>query len=131
MHPGVVMIVDDNETNVLMLEDFLQSRSYKVFSSHSGFDFLAQVTDIRPDMVLMDIQMPDMDGLETIRRLRDLPDPELASTPVIAITALAMPGDRERCLDAGANEYISKPIRLKELATMIQKMLLDQQDLGS
>jgi CheY-like chemotaxis protein len=79
----------------------------------------------------MDIQMPDMDGLETIRRLRAFPDPELASTPVIAITALAMPGDRENCLQAGANEYLSKPIRLKELVSMIQKMLLDQDDSDS
>jgi CheY-like chemotaxis protein len=73
----------------------------------------------------MDIQMPDMDGLETIRHLRLIPDLGLASVPVIAITALAMPGDRERCLEAGANEYISKPIRLKELVSMIQRILVD------
>ena len=67
--------------------------------------------------------MPEIDGLETIRRLRLHPDPRLAFIPVIAITALAMPGDRERCIEAGANEYVSKPIRLLELSMLIQKMV--------
>jgi CheY-like chemotaxis protein len=123
------MIVDDNEINILMIEDFLRSRNYNVFSALSGLDFLAQVNEIRPDIILMDIQMPDMDGLETIRRLRSLTDPGLASIPVIAITALAMPGDRERCLDAGANDYISKPVRLKELVSTIHQMLLGEEDI--
>jgi CheY-like chemotaxis protein len=128
VHLGTVMIVDDNETNILMIEDFLRSKNYNVFSSSSGTDFLARVNDIQPDIVLMDIQMPVMDGLEAIRRLRLLPEPELASVPVIAITALAMPGDRERCIEAGADEYISKPIRLKDLVSLIQKMMAENEN---
>jgi len=69
----------------------------------------------------MDIQMPVMDGLEATRRLRS--DLRFASVPIIALTALAMPGDRERCLEAGANEYMSKPVRLKELRKVIENFL--------
>jgi CheY-like chemotaxis protein len=128
VHYGTIMVVDDNETNVVMIEDYLRAKKYNVFSASSGIQFLNQVSEIRPDLVLMDIQMPDMDGLETIRRLRLLPDPGLDSVPVIAITALAMPGDRESCLEAGANEYLSKPIRLRELVSVIQNMLSDRDD---
>jgi CheY-like chemotaxis protein len=69
----------------------------------------------------MDIQMPAMDGLEATRRLRE--NPRFASTPIIALTALAMPGDRERCREAGANEYMSKPVSLKGLLNTIHKLL--------
>ena len=126
IHLGTVMIVDDNEINILMVEDYLRSKNYHVVSSRSAVECLANAPTVQPDLVLMDVQMPDIDGLEAIRRLRLLSNPELASVPVIAITALAMPGDRERCLEAGANEYLSKPVRLKELASMIQKMITDQ-----
>jgi CheY-like chemotaxis protein len=74
-----------------------------------------------PDVILMDIQMPGMDGLEAIQRFRLLP--EFADTPIIALTALAMPGDRERCLAAGANDYLSKPVALKELISRIKHYL--------
>ena len=68
-------------------------------------------------LILMDIQMPEMDGLEAIRALRTMP--EVSSAPIIALTALAMTGDRERCLAAGANEYLSKPVSLRELTRVI------------
>jgi CheY-like chemotaxis protein len=69
----------------------------------------------------MDVQMPIMDGLEATKQIRR--DPNLINTPIIALTALAMEGDRDRCLAAGANEYLSKPIKLKQLATVIQQLL--------
>jgi CheY-like chemotaxis protein len=71
----------------------------------------------------MDIQMPGMDGLEAIRRIRADKTQSVATVSIIALTALGMPGDRERCLQAGANEYLSKPISLKELAKVIEKQL--------
>jgi CheY-like chemotaxis protein len=75
----------------------------------------------RPDMILMDIQMPGMNGLDAIAHLRG--KAEFAAIPIIALTALAMPGDRERCLRAGATEYMSKPVRLKSLKQMIEALL--------
>jgi CheY-like chemotaxis protein/two-component sensor histidine kinase len=83
---------------------------------------LEQARRIPPSLILMDIQMPTMDGLETTRRLRA--DPQFRNVPIIALTALAMPGDRERCLAAGATDYITKPVSLKKLAEMIEKYLL-------
>ena len=75
----------------------------------------------QPDIILMDIQMPTMDGIEATRQIRL--DPNLVNIPIIAMTALAMSGDRDRCLAAGANEYVSKPLKLKQLVTTIQSLL--------
>jgi CheY-like chemotaxis protein len=75
----------------------------------------------QPDSILMDIQMPVMDGLEAIQKIRQIP--KLANIPIIALTALAMTGDREKCLEAGANDYLGKPIKLKQLTTIIQQIL--------
>ena len=82
---------------------------------------LAQQT--HPDLILMDIQMPEMDGLEAIQRIRQIP--ELADTPIIALTALAMAGDRDRCIEVGANDYLSKPVSLKQLVKKINDYLTD------
>jgi CheY-like chemotaxis protein len=120
---GTAMVVDDNEVNINLLRDVLDALHFTVSSSNSAEDFLARVTEVRPDIILMDIQMPNMDGLEATRRLRAMPDPYIASIPVIAVTALAMPGDRERCLQAGANEYMSKPLNLKQLSSIIKQQI--------
>ncbi|MBK9601879.1 MAG: PAS domain S-box protein [Anaerolineales bacterium] len=117
-----VMVADDNETVLELLTDFLESKQYRVIRAHSGDELLSKVAEICPDLILMDIQMPGMDGLDTIRCIRSNADLVIASTPIIAVTALAMPGDRERCLLAGADDYMSKPMKLNELAALIRKM---------
>ncbi len=119
----LIMIADDNETVLQMMADFLETQPYRVIKVRSGVELLEWVAKVHPDVILVDIQMPDIDGLETIRRIRTHTDPLIAETPIIAITALAMPGDRERCLAAGANEYMSKPVKLTELAETIQKQI--------
>jgi CheY-like chemotaxis protein len=111
-HP-VVLLVEDNEGNLEMLSNYLRIKGCEVLTARNGLEAVDAARERLPDVVLMDVQMPEMDGLEATRRLRA--DKALRLTPIIALTALAMPGDRERCLDAGMDDYLSKPIGLKEL----------------
>ena len=120
----LILVADDNAMVLQMLADFLEMQGYRVIKASSGVELLERVSETPPDLMLVDIQMPRMDGLETIRRIRSNKDTAIAAIPVIAVTALAMPGDRERCLNAGANEYISKPLKLNELTVIIKKHLL-------
>ena len=118
-----VLIADDNEIILDSFSSFLESIGFDVSAARSGLELLKIAPEIKPDIILMDIQMPNMDGLETIRRLRNHADPQLAATPIIALTALAMTGDRELCIAAGANEYISKPVTMKHLANTINRLI--------
>jgi PAS domain S-box-containing protein len=118
---GCILLAEDNMSNILTIGEYLETHGYHVIVAHDGVEALEKAQENNPDLVLMDIQMPGMDGLETTRRLRM--DARFANTPIIALTALAMPGDRERCLQAGANEYMTKPVSLKRLRTTIQEQL--------
>jgi CheY-like chemotaxis protein len=118
---GIVLLAEDNLANILTIGDYLESHGYQVVVAHDGLEAMEKAGEIKPNIILMDIQMPAMDGLEAIRRLRM--DPGFASTPIIALTALAMPSDRERSLKAGANEYMSKPVSLKEMVNNIRQLL--------
>jgi PAS domain S-box-containing protein len=117
----LILLVEDNEANIMLLNDYLQDHGFAVALAHNGFEALDQAEKLSPRLILMDIQMPEMDGLEAIRHLRT--NPRFLSTPIIALTALAMRGDRERCLEAGADDYMSKPIRLGELIKAITNLL--------
>ncbi|NJN80749.1 MAG: response regulator, partial [Anaerolineales bacterium] len=105
-----------------IISGYFFDHGYQVIVAHNGFEALARVEETLPNIILMDIQMPKLDGLETMRRLRE--DSRFASTPIIALTALAMPGDRELCLEAGASEYLSKPVNLKELVKLTNTLLV-------
>jgi CheY-like chemotaxis protein len=115
-----ILLAEDNEVNVSAYSDFLSMYGYQVVVAHTGVEALARAAAVNPDLILMDVQMPEMDGLEAMRRLRA--DVRFAQTPIIALTALAMTGDRERCLAAGANRYVTKPVGLKDLAKMIEEL---------
>ena len=119
-HSTVVLLAEDNQINSDMMLTYLESYGYTVLVAQNGEEVLQKVEDTTPDIILMDIQMPKMDGLETTHRLRQ--DPRFAATPIIALTALVMSGDRERCFEAGVNEYLSKPVNLKDLVSMIEKL---------
>ena len=106
-----------------LVADFLGGNGYRVVAVRSGFELLERAPEVHPDIMLVDIQMPGMDGMETMRRVRAHADADFAATPMIAITALAMPGDREKCLAAGANAYLSKPVQLTELSSQVFKLL--------
>jgi signal transduction histidine kinase/CheY-like chemotaxis protein len=121
---GVILLADDSLSNIMTIGDYLESHGYEVVIARDGLEAVEKAEEIQPDIILMDIQMPSMDGLEAITRLRG--KPQFASTPIIALTALAMSGDRERCLQAGASEYMSKPVSLKALLREIPNLLKDR-----
>jgi PAS domain S-box-containing protein len=114
-----VVIADDSEANTRHLHGYLVAQGYAVRIARDGLEAVQLCREVRPALVLMDIQMPRLDGLEAIRCLRA--DHVTARIPIIALTALAMPGDRERCLEAGANEYLSKPVRLRQVLDVMRR----------
>lgn len=119
--PATVVLAEDNQDNVITIANYLEAKGYRVVVACNGVEAVERAQEVQPDIILMDIQMPKMDGLEATRRIRAHTD--LAVTPIIAVTALVMPGDRERCLEAGANAYLSKPVSLKHLVTLIEAHL--------
>ena len=118
----ILLLIEDTKEATIMMTDYLQLAGYQVLSVRDAPAGLEAAKRMRPDLIMMDIQLPGMDGLEATRRLRA--DPDFRTIPILALTALAMPGDRERCLAAGATDYIAKPVSLKKLAAMIEAYLL-------
>ncbi|PZO38324.1 MAG: hypothetical protein DCF19_16735 [Pseudanabaena frigida] len=117
--PPLILIAEDNQANIITISSYLQAKGYRVILAKNGQEAVDLVQSAHPDLVLMDIQMPEMDGLEAIQYIRN----NRFTTPIIALTALAMTGDRERCIEAGANDYLSKPIKLKQLASVIHQFI--------
>jgi signal transduction histidine kinase len=117
----LILLAEDNEDNISTFSSYLEAKGYRIMLAKDGQEAIDLAKSHQPELILMDIQMPGVDGLEAITQIRLAYD--LSAMPIIALTALAMTGDRERCLAAGANEYLSKPVRLKQLATTIEKFL--------
>jgi CheY-like chemotaxis protein len=123
----LILLVEDTETNVKFMVDYLADKGYRVIVARNGAEAIERAREARPALILMDIQMPVMDGLEATRQIRALAG--YSETPIIALTALAMPGDRELCLAAGMNDYLSKPLSLKKLASTIESYLKHEEAL--
>ncbi len=123
---GKILLVEDTDVVVALMNDYLRYKGYEVFIARDGMEGVLLAKKEKPDIILMDIMMPVMDGLEAARRIRA--DDTLRNTIIIALTALAMPGDRERCLAAGMNDYMSKPIQMQELAKTIESHLTARQE---
>jgi PAS domain S-box-containing protein len=117
----LILLAEDNEANVITVSSYLGAKGYRILNAKNGQEAIEFAKLHQPNLILMDIQMPGMDGLEAMREIRR--DPQLVDVPIIALTALAMTGDRERCLQAGANDYLTKPVKLKQLTANIQKLL--------
>jgi signal transduction histidine kinase len=117
----MVLIAEDNEATIHTLSEYLSRKGYRITIARNGREAFSQTKEVQPDIILMDIQMPEMDGLEAIRYIRA--DKQIRYTPIIGLTALAMPGDREKCLAAGADEYMSKPVSLRNLAVIVHTLL--------
>jgi len=124
---ATILLADDNLLIAQIYMDYFQVKGYQVLLAVDGMDVLQKAQESVPDVILMDIQMPGMNGLEAIRQIRHSPIPALAQVPIIAVTVLAMPDDRERCLAAGADAYLPKPIALKQVEERIERLLQEKQ----
>ena len=123
MSGKTILYVEDNEMNRQIVRDLLKRTTYQLIEAHDGEAGVAMALEKRPDLILMDIQLPGMDGLAATRLLKA--DPATAHIPVIALTAMAMKEDQEKTRAAGCDEYIAKPLRYKELLAAIDKLLAE------
>jgi two-component system cell cycle response regulator DivK len=114
-----ILVVEDNEKNMKLLRDVLNAMGYRTLEATTGGEAVELATQQTPDLVLMDIQMPDVDGVEALRRLRA--DERTAAIPVLAVTAQAMQGDREHFLAEGFDGYLSKPVNIRELIGTVRQ----------
>ncbi|MEO1299334.1 MAG: ATP-binding protein, partial [Cyanobacteria bacterium J06636_16] len=117
----LILLAEDDEATVKTVSTYLSAKGYRIVIAKTGQTAVSLAQSEHPNLVLMDVQMPGIDGLEATRQIRC--DPTLMDVPIVAVTALAMSGDRERCLTAGANAYLSKPIKLQKLVSTIQQLL--------
>ncbi len=113
-----VLIVEDNELNMKLFNDLLRAHGYETVQSRNGLDGIELARKHRPALILMDIQLPEVSGIDVIRWLKE--DDDLKSIPVIAITAFAMKGDEERIRDSGCEAYLSKPISVSKFLETVR-----------
>ena len=113
-----ILLVEDDVRNLFALTSIFEPRGAVLDVARNGVEALARIVEHEPDLVLMDVMMPEMDGLEATRRIRAMPD--LVDLPIIALTAKAMRDDQERCLAAGASDYLAKPIDVEKLLSLVR-----------
>lgn len=119
--PKKVLIVEDNELNMKLFHDLLDAQGYQTLQTREGLEALTIAREERPDLILMDIQLPEISGLEVTKWLKE--DEDLCSIPVVAVTAFAMKGDEERIRQGGCEAYISKPISVSGFLETIRRLL--------
>lgn len=118
---GRILVIEDNMDNMTLIADVLVSLNYKVIQASDGEQGVQKATAEKPDLILMDLSLPRLDGWKATRQIKSNSD--LCHIPIIALTAHAMIGDRERALEAGCDDYLSKPINLRELASKLETYL--------
>jgi CheY-like chemotaxis protein len=118
---GRILVIEDNMDNMTLIADVLLSLNHKVIQAMDGEQGVQKAISERPDLILMDLSLPRLDGWKATRQIKANPD--LRQIPIIALTAHAMIGDRERALEAGCDDYLPKPINLRELANKLEKHL--------
>ena len=119
--PKTVLIVEDNELNMKLFHDLIQAQGYNILQTKDGMDALKLARQHKPDLILMDIQLPEVSGLEVTKWLKD--DPELRHIPVVAVTAFAMKGDEERIREGGCEAYLSKPISVGKFIETVRRFI--------
>ena len=120
-HPKRILIVEDNDTDVRLLKDILETRGYNILQTKEGLEAIDLAVVNLPDLILMDIQLPDMSGLEVARRLRG--DERSRRIPIVAVTAFAMGWHEREALDSGCDAYISKPISVLGFLNTVESFL--------
>jgi two-component system, cell cycle response regulator DivK len=123
-----ILLIEDNEQNLYLATFLLKQNGFDVVQARSGPEGISLAGQARPDLVILDIQLPQMDGYAVARALRQ--NPALKEVPIVAVTSYAMPGDRERSLEAGCNGYIEKPINPDTFRTQIEEFLKARPDDG-
>ncbi|PWC33284.1 response regulator [Azospirillum sp. TSO35-2] len=116
-----VLIVEDNELNMKLFHDLLEAHGYDTLQTRDGMEAMQIARRHRPDLILMDIQLPEVSGLEVTRWIKD--DPDLKSIPVVAVTAFAMKGDEEKIRQGGCEDYVAKPISVVKFLETVKKFL--------
>ena len=116
-----ILVAEDNETNLTLIIEMLSIKNHQTIVARNGQEAIDLAVSQKPELILMDLRMPKIDGLEVTRKLRQMP--EFKDTPIIALTASAGKEAERRCLDAGCTDYLAKPIQLKELFEMLEKYL--------
>ncbi|MFB3150026.1 MAG: response regulator [Alphaproteobacteria bacterium] len=116
-----ILIVEDNELNLKLFRDLLEAHGYETLQTKDGMEVMQLARDHKPNLILMDIQLPEVSGLEVTKWIKQ--DEELKSIPVIAVTAFAMKGDEEKIRDGGCEAYIAKPISVTNFIEVIEKVL--------
>ena len=119
--PKKILIVEDNELNLKLLNDLLEFRGYRVLATASGLDAITIAQETRPDLILLDLQLPDVSGLDVARRVKA--DEATRLTPIVAVTAFAMSGDEQKGLEAGCDAYITKPINVPDFLRTVEIFL--------
>ena len=120
---SIVLVVDDNEVNRFIAAHVLGAHGFTVLQASDGAEAVRLTFEQRPGVVVLDIHMPGVSGLEVLKRIRAAADPAVAATPVIAATALAMMEDRVRCLAAGADRFMTRPFSMKDLVTEVRALM--------
>jgi two-component system cell cycle response regulator DivK len=123
-----ILVVEDNELNMKLLNDVLEAHGYSVLSTGEGAVAVEWARQYRPDLILMDLQLPDMSGLDVTRQLKA--NPETRQIPIVAVTAFAMAGDKQKALDHGCDAYVAKPIMLREFLDLIADFIGTPGDSG-
>lgn len=121
MAEKTILIVEDNDLNMKLFNDLLQAHGYNTLQANDGGEALGMAREHRPDLILMDVQLPEISGLEVTKQLKS--DSDLKSIPVVAVTAFAMKGDEERMLNGGCEGYIAKPISVPNFLDTVAKFL--------
>jgi two-component system cell cycle response regulator DivK len=116
-----ILLVEDNLKNLKLVRDVLRHAGFDVVEATTGEDGVRMARELRPDLILMDLQLPGIDGAEALRRIRA--EPETCSVPAVAVTAFAMPEDRQRAFDCGFNGYVAKPISVRSLPQQVHDFL--------